>query len=127
MLSSILGARRTFRKLPLSFAYRMTVCQSSTVTRRRGTAGNVAGQSVRPARTDALSASRLIYPLAVESICCWNWTFWDGVLGPLSREIVAASPIAPALVNPRIDRPLVSSDPTAQAISRRGAARRLLL
>jgi hypothetical protein len=30
--------------------------------------------------------------LAVESICRWSWTFWDGVLGPFVREIVAASP-----------------------------------
>jgi hypothetical protein len=50
----------------------------------------------------------------------WNWTFWERVLGPLVREVGAASPIAPALVNPGSTRILPTSDPTVQAISRRG-------
>jgi hypothetical protein len=50
----------------------------------------------------------------------WNWTFWERVLEPLVREIGAASPIAPALVNPGSTRVLTTSDPTVQAISRRG-------
>jgi hypothetical protein len=52
----------------------------------------------------------------------WNWTFWNGVLEPLVREIGAASPLAPALVQPGSTRWLRSSDPTTQAISRRGRA-----
>jgi hypothetical protein len=52
----------------------------------------------------------------------WNWSFWDGVLEPLVREIGAASPIAPALVQPGSTRWLRSSDPTTQVISRRGRA-----
>jgi hypothetical protein len=51
----------------------------------------------------------------------WNWTFWDGVLEELVREINALSPIAPALVNPETTQVLPSSDPTTQVISRRGA------
>jgi hypothetical protein len=52
----------------------------------------------------------------------WNWTFWERVLEALVREIGAASPIAPALVNPGSTRSLPTSDPTVQAISRRGPA-----
>ena len=52
----------------------------------------------------------------------WNWTFWDAVLEPIVREIGAASPLAPALVQPATTRWLRTSDPTTQAISRRGAA-----
>jgi hypothetical protein len=51
----------------------------------------------------------------------WNWTYWDSVLEPLVREIGAASPLAPALVQPGTTRWLRTSDPTTQAISRRGA------
>jgi hypothetical protein len=50
----------------------------------------------------------------------WNWTFWERVLEPLVRELGAGSPIAPALVSPGSTRTLVTSDPTVQAISRRG-------
>jgi hypothetical protein len=50
----------------------------------------------------------------------WNWTFWDGVLEPLVREIGAGSPLAPALVQPGSTRWLPTSDPTTQAIARRG-------
>jgi hypothetical protein len=50
----------------------------------------------------------------------WNWTFWERVLEPLVREIGAGSPIAAALVNPGSTRALATSDPTVQAISRRG-------
>jgi hypothetical protein len=50
----------------------------------------------------------------------WNWTFWESVLEPLVREIGAGSPLAPALVQPGTTRWLQSSDPTTQAISRRG-------
>jgi hypothetical protein len=50
----------------------------------------------------------------------WNWTFWERVLEPLVREIGAGSPIAPALVSPGSTRALTTSDPTVQAISRRG-------
>jgi hypothetical protein len=52
----------------------------------------------------------------------WNWSFWDGVLEPLVREVGAASPLAPALVQPGTTRWLLSSDPSTQAISRRGRA-----
>jgi hypothetical protein len=52
----------------------------------------------------------------------WNWTFWERVLEPLVREIGAASPVAAALVNPGSTRALTTSDPTVQAISRRGRA-----
>jgi hypothetical protein len=52
----------------------------------------------------------------------WNWTFWERVLEPLVREIGAGSPLAPALVNPGSTRVLTTSDPTVQAISRRGRA-----
>jgi hypothetical protein len=52
----------------------------------------------------------------------WNWTFWNGVLEPLVREIGAASPLAPALVRPGSTRWLRTSDPMTQAISRRGRA-----
>jgi hypothetical protein len=50
----------------------------------------------------------------------WNWTFWDAVLEPLVREIGAGSPLAPALVQPGSTRWLPTSDPTTQAIARRG-------
>jgi hypothetical protein len=50
----------------------------------------------------------------------WNWTFWERVLEPLVRELGAGSPIAPALVNPGTTRTPLTSDPTVQAISRRG-------
>jgi hypothetical protein len=50
----------------------------------------------------------------------WNWTYWERVLEPLVREIGAASPLAPALVNAGSTRVLETSDPTVQAISRRG-------
>lgn len=30
----------------------------------------------------------------------WNWSFWQSVLEPLVQQLSAASPIAPALVNP---------------------------
>jgi hypothetical protein len=50
----------------------------------------------------------------------WNWTFWERVLEPLVREIGAGSPIAPVLVSPGSTRALTTSDPTVQAISRRG-------
>jgi hypothetical protein len=52
----------------------------------------------------------------------WNWTFWNGVIEPLVREIGAASPLAPALIQPGSTRWLRSSDPMTQAISRRGRA-----
>lgn len=51
----------------------------------------------------------------------WNWTFWDTVLEDLIREINAASPIAPALVNPGTTRRLSSNELTTQVISRQGA------
>jgi hypothetical protein len=51
----------------------------------------------------------------------WSWAFWDGVLEGLIREINAASPIAPALVNPGSTHVLASSDATTQVISRDGA------
>jgi hypothetical protein len=51
----------------------------------------------------------------------WNWTYWQEVLGPLVREIGAISPIAPALVNPASTQVLATSDPSVQAIARRGA------
>jgi hypothetical protein len=51
----------------------------------------------------------------------WNWTFWKQVLEPIVREIGAISPLAPALVNPASTVVLPTSDPTVQAISRRGA------
>jgi hypothetical protein len=51
----------------------------------------------------------------------WSWTYWERVLGPLVREIGALSPLAPALVNPATTVVLPTSDPTVQAISRRGA------
>jgi hypothetical protein len=57
-----------------------------------------------------------------DSLRGWNWTFWDSVLEPLVREIGAASPLAHALVQPESTRWLMSSDPTTQAISRRGRA-----
>ena len=50
----------------------------------------------------------------------WNWTYWERVLEPLVREIGAGSPLAPALVSPGSTRVLETSDPTVQAISRRG-------
>jgi hypothetical protein len=51
----------------------------------------------------------------------WGWTYWERVLAPLVREIGALSPLAPALVNPATTVVLPTSDPTVQAISRRGA------
>ncbi len=51
----------------------------------------------------------------------WNWTFWDGVLEELVREVNALSPLAPALVNPETTQVLSSSDPETQVISRLGA------
>ena len=51
----------------------------------------------------------------------WSWTYWGRVLAPLVREIGALSPLAPALVNPATTAVLPTSDPSVQAISRRGA------
>jgi hypothetical protein len=51
----------------------------------------------------------------------WNWTFWDTVLENLVREIGAASPLAPALVNPGSTKTLQSTDSATQVISRQGA------
>jgi hypothetical protein len=48
----------------------------------------------------------------------WSWAFWNGVLKDLIKEINAASPIAPALVNPGSTQVLASSDATTQVISR---------
>jgi hypothetical protein len=49
----------------------------------------------------------------------WNWTFWDGVLEPLVRELHTLTPV---LVRPGTTRWLRTSDPTTQAIVRRSAA-----
>ena len=62
---------------------------------------------------------------ALDRLYGWNWTFWNDVLAGLVRELNAASPIAPALVNPGSTRALASDDPTVQVISRRGAGRDL--
>ena len=51
----------------------------------------------------------------------WSWTYWERVLAPLVREIGALSLLASALVNPATTVVLPTSDPTVQAISRRGA------
>jgi hypothetical protein len=61
----------------------------------------------------------------LDSVYRWGWTYWSDVLAGLTREINAASPIAPALVNPGSTRILRSDDPTVQVISRRGAGRDL--
>jgi hypothetical protein len=58
---------------------------------------------------------------AADTAYRWSWTYWREVLGPLVREIGAISPIAPALVNPATTVVLPTSDPTVQAIARRGA------
>ncbi len=58
---------------------------------------------------------------AVDAQHRWSWTYWQDVLEPLVREIGAISPLAPALVNPGTTVVLPTSDPTVQAISRRGA------
>jgi hypothetical protein len=50
----------------------------------------------------------------------WNWTFWNGVLEDLIREINANSPIAAALVNPESTKVLTTSDSTTQVIQREG-------
>jgi hypothetical protein len=55
----------------------------------------------------------------LDSVHRWSWTYWDEVLAGLIGEISAASPIAPALVNPGSTRLLWSDDATVQAISRR--------
>ena len=52
----------------------------------------------------------------------WNWTFWNGVLKGLVQEINAASPIAPALVNPASTTTLTSSDASTEVISRQGSS-----
>jgi cell division septation protein DedD len=51
----------------------------------------------------------------------WNWTFWTSVLKPLVQELNAASPIAPALVDPGSTQVLTTSDPSTEAISRTSA------
>jgi hypothetical protein len=61
----------------------------------------------------------------LDSVYGWSWTYWTDVLAGLVQEINAASPIAPALVNPGSTRVLPSDDPTVQVISRRGAGRDL--
>jgi hypothetical protein len=58
---------------------------------------------------------------AVDAAYRWSWTYWDRVLEPLVRELSAISPLAPALVSPGTTQMLPTSDPTVQAISRRGA------
>jgi hypothetical protein len=62
---------------------------------------------------------------AIDAVYRWNWTFWNEVLAGLIREIGAASPLAPALVNPGSTRTLATDDPSVQAVSRRGAGRDL--
>jgi hypothetical protein len=62
---------------------------------------------------------------AIDAVYRWNWTFWNEVLAGLVREIGAASPLAPALVNPGSTRTLATDDPSVQAVSRRGAGRDL--
>lgn len=59
---------------------------------------------------------------AADASLAWNWTFWNGVLEPLVREIDAISPIAPALVQPATTETLPTSDPSTEAIARAGAA-----
>ena len=51
----------------------------------------------------------------------WNWTFWSTVLKPLIGELRASSPLGPALVSADTNQTLSTSDPSTQAISRRGA------
>jgi hypothetical protein len=51
----------------------------------------------------------------------WNWTFWDGVLEGLVRELNEDSPIAPALVNPGTTQRLPANDAETQVIMRHGA------
>jgi hypothetical protein len=58
---------------------------------------------------------------AVDEQHRWSWTYWERVLAPLVREIGALSPLAPALVSPATTVVLPTSDPSVQAISRRGA------
>jgi hypothetical protein len=53
----------------------------------------------------------------------WNWTFWNGTLGPLVAEIGARSPLGPALVAAGSTRRLVTNDPTTQAITRTDTSR----
>jgi hypothetical protein len=57
---------------------------------------------------------------ASDSAAGWNWTFWEGVLQPLVREINAGSPLAPVLVNAGSERVLETSDSTVQAVVREG-------
>ena len=56
----------------------------------------------------------------MDAVGAWNWTYWARVLEPLIREIGPGSPLAPALVNPGTTKVLEASDPSVQAISRRG-------
>ncbi len=51
----------------------------------------------------------------------WNWTFWNAVLEPLVKELNAAGPLAPALVDPATTQTLTADDGSTQAISRAGA------
>jgi len=60
---------------------------------------------------------------ATDTTYGWSWTFWTGVLKGLIQEINAASPLAPALVDPGSTRALTSSDGTTEAIVRQGATR----
>jgi hypothetical protein len=52
----------------------------------------------------------------------WNWWFWENVLEDLVGEINAASPIAPALVNPGTTQALPANDATTQVIMRHGTS-----
>jgi hypothetical protein len=52
----------------------------------------------------------------------WNWTFWNGVLEDLVREINADSPVGPALLNPGTTKSLAHDDASTQVISRLGAS-----
>jgi IPT/TIG domain len=51
----------------------------------------------------------------------WNWTFWQNVLQPLIKQISAASPLAPALVN-SARTPGITTGPGMEAVIKQGTS-----
>lgn len=59
---------------------------------------------------------------ATDSQYGWNWTFWQGVLEPLVRQLSASSSIAPALVNAARTPHVTTAGSGTQTLVRQGTS-----
>jgi hypothetical protein len=50
----------------------------------------------------------------------WNWTFWQRALKPLVRQLAAASPLGPALVNDAPTPEVTADDRTTETLVKQG-------